>query len=163
MQANLSVSLKLMLVIWSFVNSNSLSARVFLNETGSKGYFAETRSRSVRHTRKRVIRRWSPSSRCPLHPHATCDPRSSILRDFGAAKKEDAGDGRRIPGTITVAVMSWPVSFDTVLNPIRATDRSLLFFFFSLSVPSSSPFFSRSLEPRVFVSGRWFPSEEQTA
>lgn len=140
-----------------------------------KEYFVEIRSRSVRYTRKRVIWHWSLSSRCSLHPRMTCDLRESprefhldLIRDFTVEKKGNDGNGKSIPGTITAAVVSWPVSFDTVLNPIRATSRSLLFFFFFffcfLSLPLCiSVLLFRSFKPRVFVSGRSFPSGEQTA
>lgn len=134
-------------------------------DRNSEEYFAGTRSRSIRYTRRRVIRRWPLDSRCSLHLRVTCDlcesPREfhpELIRDFTVEEKRDVGNGRNIPGTITAAVVSWPVSFDTVLNPIRATSRSLLFFFFFfcfLLLPLShfcplSLALSRSFEPRGF-------------
>lgn len=118
----------------------------------------------------RVIWCWTFGSGYSPDSHATYDlrvvSRTLPSRCFEwvakkKAKKGGVGNGRRIARTI----VSWPVSFDTVLNPIRATSWSSLFFFRVLSGPllrsSRTPFFP--FRAVGFLSRQWsFPSVEQT-
>lgn len=139
------------------------------NVVPAEEYFAEIRSTYIYRTHKRVIRRWSLGSRYSLDLRVTCDLRESPPKsciptpDFGVRYREREKkrmpmvEGFPGPSSWRSRVL-WPVSFDTVLNPIRATSRSFALPLLLLFLPSSPPSFSRSLFLSHSFSNREFLS-----